>query len=339
MLSLFQSLFTMDKDTNKLTIQSNELTLSKINVTSVYQKRVLYAIVDSVSPFLKDHLSQINNEEGVELNYEKGLFEIDNITYRLRDIEPNHQNYTLLKKGLDDLLSQPINIETENELIGTSLVLKYKWNKRDEHIKITIDRDLYAFLTSISKGYTLFQLKTAMSLPSVYAMKLYELIAKWRGKPKFYIEIDKLRFLTNTLDKYKKNSDLIKRVLESSKNQLDQSTTTDLKFDYEPVKSGRKIVGFNIYVIKTENSYEFTKQKNTISPSWDLPRSIINVCKELEITLKGKSFEYFKDFYILNDKNETKVIEKLRYWESMARKNDKLVAGYIIKSIKREIDV
>ncbi|MFK7809985.1 MAG: replication initiation protein [Saprospiraceae bacterium] len=327
----------MDKDNHKLTIQSNEITLSKINVNSVYQKRVLYAIVDSVSPYLRDKLNTSLNEEGLELNYEKGMFEVDRITYRLKDIEPNHQNYSLLKKGLNDLLSQSINIETDENIIGTSLVLKYIWNKRDEHIEITIDRDLYNFLTTLSKGYTLFQLKTAMSLPSVYSMKIYELIAKWRGKPKFFIEIDKLRFLTNTLEKYKKTNDLIKRVLETSKEHLNQSTTTDLRFDYEPVKSGRSIIGFNIFVIKTENSFEFNKEVNSTSPSWDLPRSIITVCKELEITLKGKSFQYFKDFYILKEKNETAVIEQIRYWESMARKGEKLIAGYIIKSIKREL--
>ncbi len=324
-------------DDIKLTAQSNELTMSKINFSNVYQKRIVYSIVDSLSPHLKNIIE--TDSKGSEIGYEKGLFSVDKITYRLKDLEKNRQNYPLLKSALIDLQSKNITIEKDDgDEIGTSMVLKYVWKKGAENVELTIDRELFEFLASITKGYTLYQLKTAMSLPSVYAMKIYELIAKWRTKPKFYISIDELRFITNTQKKYKTTGEFKKWVLDPSKKLLDKNTETDLRFNYEHVKKGKKIIGFNFYITKTGESFELKKLRNQISPRWVLPKEVINICEGLGISLKGKALEYIESLFEAYHKNSTKLVEQIRFWEQLAYKKEIEVARYVISCVKNEIN-
>ena len=329
-------------ENKELTVQSNSITLSKINFGSIYQKRVLYAIIDSVSPHLKSAVTySLVKNNPIDINYEKCLFnEFDKVTYKARDLENSRQNYPLLRKALEELKGNTIKITNDKgDITGTSFVTKFKWLKGSDKIILTVDRELYEFLFELHKGYTLFQLKTAMSLPSIHSMKIYELIAKWRGKEKFYISIEDLRFVTDTLDKYKNNGNFKLKVLDAAKRHLDDNKDTDLRFDYEIVKKGRAIAGFNIYVVHTAKSREIKKELNSVSPNWFLPKTIQNVLESMKINVKGKTLEYLSSYFLLIKEDETKMIEQLRFWESMALKNERTVQGYVMNSVKNELNI
>lgn len=322
----------------QLTIQSNNFTLSKVNFTSIHQKRIVYAIIDSISPYLKNELEGIKN--GKEANYEQGLFDIDRITYSAKNLEEHPQNYGKLREALDSLRGNNITIETDETVFGTSFILKYEWKKRNEQIILSIDRTLYSFLFDLSRGYTLLELKTALSLPSIYSMEIYELLAKWRGRPKFYISIKDLRFITNTTDKYPQVFDLKKRVLETAKRHLNQSLITDLRFDYKSKKEGRSVVGFWFYIIHTENSMESKTKIKNVSPRWVLSKKVIDEIKAIGIDLNGTITDFVLKFSLIHNQDDEKIIEKLRYFEEKGEQAVGIdsMPAYVVKSIKNEIE-
>lgn len=321
---------------NSLTIQSNNFTLSKVNFTSVYQKRLVYSIIDSISPYLRKEL----NSDSFESSYEKGLFDIDRITYRKQDLEPLTSNYKHLRKAIEELTTKSITIETEDSIIGTSFVLRYEWKKGSEFIQLSIDRQLYEFLFDLSKGYALLEMKTALSLPSVYSMKIYELLAKWRKRPKFYISIEELRFITNTEKKYPNFFDFNKRVLSPAKNHLDESNITDLRFNYEVKKQGRSIVGVWIYVIKTNNSIEVRKETEQVSPRWVLSHKVIEELKAIGIDINNTITEITLKFSSIYNHDDDKIIEKLQYFEEKGEQAVGLnkMPSYVVKSMKNAIE-
>ena len=326
----------------ELTAQSNELTLSKINFTSIYQKKVLYAIIDSISPHLKNKLAHIQNiNKGLEIKYEKGNIDIDRITYRARDLESLPQNYKHLRLAMKTLRDKSIFITKPNgNEIGTSLILRYEWEERKEIFELSIDMKLFQFLADISKGYSLFQLKTALSLPSIYAMNIYELLAKWRNKPKFFVSIDELRFITNTENKYAVISNFKARVLNTAKKHLDQSDITDLRFNYKDVKEGRSIIGFDIYIVKTNNAFEFQKALNQMSPRWVLSKKIIEVVKRFSIIPKGKTLKIIESYSKYHNDDVSKIIEKINFYGKLAIEKEKMlneIPAYIIVCLKNEM--
>lgn len=326
---------------SELVAQSNELTLSKIHFNNVYEKRLLYSIVDSISPYLKDMLEADRNGKSIHAQYEKGLFEIDHIIYRAKDLEKNRQHYPNIRAAIRRLQEDSIVINKENgDEISTRLILKSVWKAREEFIRLTVDRDLYQFLKDLTKGYTLFHLKTALSLPSLYSMKMYEIIAKFRTRPMFYMDLERLRFLTNSEGIYKKTSDFKKWVLDVAQRDLEKSQITDLRFTYRHIKKGRTIVGFEFFIIKTENSFEKKKVMNSISPRWSLSKRVVQEIKDLKINLKGSNIETFRRFCDLYSGKDDVIIEKLRFYESVAetKVGYEKISGYVVACVKKEID-
>lgn len=325
-----------------LTTQSNNFTLSKIEFKNVYEKRIAYAIIDSVSPYLKKQINENKDlqQQGKEVNYQAGMFDIDQITYLAKDLEPNRQYYPLLRKAISGL-GREIVIETEEEIITTRFILKSKWSKRAESLLLNVDKELIQFLSDLTHGYTTLQIKTALSLGSMYSMKIYEIICKWRGKKKFYISLEDLRFYTNTLNIYPQPYDFKKNVLEIAKKELKENTDTDMVFNYKDVKEGRNIIGFDIYPIKTKNAFEEQIIKENISPRWSLSKELIAALEQQKILVKGATLETIKEWSSkVHDHKDNDMIHQIsKYVEAAERKFGigKDYAAYIMSCIKRDI--
>lgn len=323
------------------TAMSNNYVMSKINFKNIYEKRITYAIIDSVSPFLRNIITE--KKKGKEINYQKGMFNIDEITYRAKDLEPNRQHYPLLRKALKDLREKSINIETNEKFICTSIVLKWSFEKNSENINITVDKELIEFLQDITKGFALFQIKTAMSLSNSYSMKIYELLCSWRGKKKFYISLEDIRFITNTTDKYVQVGDFKKRVIELAQKDLKNNKETDLVFKYKDVKRGRNIIGFEIFPIKTKNAFEEQNIQNDVSFRWFLSKELSNALTEQGVLLKGQTLDIIKKWSNkVHNNNDNDMIYQIRkYVEAAERKfgEGENYAAYIMNCIKKDVGI
>lgn len=317
-----------------LTAVSNKIILSRSNF-NVPQRRILSAVIETISPFLKD---EITKKAGKELSFEPRLDDISRITYKARELSsPEH--YNELRKALDELENRKVRIEyfedEEAVYFGSSLINKFKFKERSETLEVWVDNELYRFLLDLSLGYTLYQTKVVLSLTSIYAMRIYEILAKWRNKRQFYISIEDLRWLTDTQDKFERNNDFKRKVLDIAKQQLDQSNITDLRFDYDEKKRGRKVVGFDIYIYKTSKAHDTPKSKlQQPSLRWDFSKELIENFKKFGLNIKGKNLETVKALKVLL--GEKKLAEKLVELHQVAQNKDN-PSGYIIASLKNAL--
>jgi plasmid replication initiation protein len=316
------------------TVQSNVITLSRSNFT-VPQRRVLFAIIETLSPYLRENLGFAH---GKEISYQTALDNIGRITYRASDLS-RPENYGELRTALLQLEDKKYFIETEDFELRTRLVLQSKFLKRSEYIELVINTELFDILLDVSKGYTLYQTKVALSFSSIYAMKLYEVLAKWRAAPKFYISIDELRRLTDTHVKYTKANDFKKNVLDLAKEQLDASDITDLRFKYSEKKQGKRIIGFDIIVIKTDKSHEHEQQLKVHAPSlrWDFKKSLIDNFATYGIVAKGETAKTIKAYQAKF--GEHKLAQDLENFAKQAEKNKaRSVPGYIMTCFKKGLE-
>lgn len=122
------------------------------------------------------------------------------------------------------------------------------------------------FIDLKTRGYTSYELDIALSLRSVYSQRLYELLGRFKDTGKWYLEIEKFKFLLGIdKDKYftgaSANGNLRSRVIEPARIELAEKT--DIEFTYEFVKEGRKFVAidFKIFTKKLIKNIEIAASK------------------------------------------------------------------------------
>jgi plasmid replication initiation protein len=320
----------------ELRVQTNIISLSKSSL-SVPERRILYVIIDTISPYLFDKIGLLN---GKEIDYKKGAFDMSKICYKASDI-CRADDYGELRAALESLKNKAVCFETDKMYYGSSLILKYKFEKGSEILELGIDEELYKMLLDIKNGYTLFQVKVALSLSSVYAMKIYELLAKWRNRTEFYISLEEIRHITDSISIYQNIADFTKRVIDVAKKQLDDSNITDLRFTYSYKKWGRKVVGFNINIIKTDNSHEFENKtkEHKISVRGVLGKDIRDFLEQngVDFNFKG-TLEIFEKWLKIETKDPLEILENLKISALKSGKREKNdIGGYISGTIRKMV--
>lgn len=133
-------------------------------------------------------------------------------------------------------------------------------------IQITFTRTVVEEITRIDGAkdfFTKYTLENTVNLTSSYAIRLYEILCKWRnfqGSATSVYPIETLRGqLGLTEGEYAAINNFKRRVLDVAVSQINEHT--DLKVSYEQEKKGRKVSGFRFKVkpktaplAKAENS-------------------------------------------------------------------------------------
>lgn len=329
---------------HKISMQSNQVTLSKINLANIYEKRLLNAFIDSLAPLLKGKIEEAKEDfQGMHIAEQKslnlGVFESIVYTYRLSDVESNPQNYGRLRSAVKKLRGTDVDIVTSDGVeFYTGLIQSATIEPNSDVFSVNLSVFAYQFLCDISKGYSLRNFKTALEMKTLYSSCIYDLICKWRNKPTFEIDIEEIRFITNTIKKYPANKDFKRRVLDTAKKELDESEVTDLRFSYEDIKRGRLITGFRIHVFHTKNDV-LIKNKLTkkVSPNWDFEKPVIDFLNRNKINFNGSNRELIKTFFKLKGTNSgLNFLEETK--ESALRNSRENPQGYIIGAIKKNIE-
>ncbi|MCD8418754.1 replication initiation protein [Tenacibaculum finnmarkense genomovar finnmarkense] len=329
--------------TEKYTIQSNQVTLSQIKHSNIYEKRLLNAFIDSLAPLLKGKIEEAKNNNTslhTHSHIKSGSQYNQSIiyTYNLSDIEPNPQNYNRLRAAIKKLRRTDIDIITpDGAEIYTGFIESAVLIPLSETFEVQLSLTAYQFLCDISKGYSLKSFKTTISLKSLYSSNIYELLCKWRNKTQFQIDIEELRFITNSEKKYSATKDFKKRVLDAAKKELDASEFTDLSFSYEDVKVGRSIRSFKIFIKHTnKDNLEKNKLIKQASPRHDFNKEIIDFLNRNDINFNDVNRKLFLEFFELNGVNNG--LDELEIMKDSAMRNSRnSPQSYIIGAVKKNI--
>lgn len=105
-------------------------------------------------------------------------------------------------------------------------------------------------LTMLNKEFTSYQLKQIGSLSSFYAVRLYELMSQFLKLGERTCTLDQLRQMLDLGDKYQDVKNLRVRVIDPALKEL--NANTDLAVSAEPMRQGRKVVGFSFTISKND---------------------------------------------------------------------------------------
>lgn len=249
----------MEQDNNRYLIQSTNYTTMRNN-WGVYAQRLMVRIAQAMQYRLEDASL-----------YEPILKPNDpRLTWRFKvaDIMTGTgQNYTQVRQQLEKLPKDTVEFENEKgQWIVCSIFPSIKGDDATGEIVVKINDDLWGLFLELSKGFKKYQLNTALSLNSPYALRLYQLLAG-NQQPITY-DLLWLKKMFGVEKKYTLAKDFIKRVIVSAQQELNEKA--EKSFEFKPVYTNKgkgrpQITAITFFVVDTHKNMNFETRAKEIN--------------------------------------------------------------------------
>jgi plasmid replication initiation protein len=177
--------------------------------------------------------------------------------------------YTYLKKVVDEMLESPVSIEIEK---GKEWV-KFNWISdayyKDGIITFCISKRLKPYILELQQKFVKYKLENILNLKGVYAIRLYEILkdifnqnTKYNKRAEKIYELYEFREMLQIPKSYSygNSSGIKKRILEKSKTEFAEHT--DIIFEYEEIKTGRKVTHLKFYILPNPAKLQDNYNKN-----------------------------------------------------------------------------
>ncbi|KYH30450.1 replication initiation protein [Clostridium tepidiprofundi DSM 19306] len=168
--------------------------------------------------------------------------------------------YYDLPKITKELMKKVIEIKRPHSL------LQVNWFSSVEHkpgkgiIEVEFSRKLKPYLLNLKKDFVTYALMQVSKLSSKYAIRLYELLKQYSYRKIITFSINDFRLLVGIEDnKYPRYNNLKERVIKIAMKEINNKT--DIKFEFEEIKTGRKVTGIRFYIEKNQT---FKKEQNIV---------------------------------------------------------------------------
>jgi plasmid replication initiation protein len=219
----------------QLVIQSNKLIESRYYLTTLEQRLVLAMA------------SKIQTDDADFFLYELTLNELA----KLMDVSmPNIHH--VIDDVTDKLMSRIIFIEDEDGWLKMGWVASCRYNKNKGTVIFRFAPELKPYLLHLQREFTKLSLSIITKFQSVYSVRMYQLLKQYINIGYRILTVKELReILGIEKDIYKEFKEFKRRVLMQAKKEFDdKKNKSDLTFDLETIKEGRKIVRLKFIILK-----------------------------------------------------------------------------------------
>ncbi|MDR0605688.1 MAG: replication initiation protein [Bacteroidales bacterium] len=261
-------------------IQSNKITVANWQGWSVVQRRCYYLILGIILDFFvekktADIDNYVVNEKNVRIIFEKNKI----LTVR--------ENITDAYKALFSLREKTFKIKKENSK-GWIVCGFLNWAEYsgENNIEVEVSFKILPYVLQLAQDYTIYQLRTALLLTSLYSQRFYEMCCRYRVDGFFSFEIIYLREIMNiSEDVYSNFADFKKRVIESAAKELQDlydNNNSDLYFTWDidrASKIGKKITKINFYVHSEAEADVITKLFTEHDYRWHIEVKLLTYFK------------------------------------------------------------
>jgi len=281
-------------------VQSYVLTTAKYDF-SVYEKRVLYRLIEMAQADMKGKKLKPGYQIGETLFKDKII--IMPLNAFLKD--EKDQNYSRVKQALTDLRNKTLEYDDGDvwRLIG--IIEKPSFTRLQGYVEFEVQPMIWKAILNFAKGFSKYEIETAMSFDSTFSMRFYELFSN-NLRPQT-ITIDDLKKRFKIENKYKNRpADFIRFVIKRAKEELDAKAP--FSFEYEALRTGRKItaIRFIPYRIPENQNTELEKKKLQMKTSvnFELPLEVSRyLIEKFDFDHKGlrANIELLKTAYLSFD--------------------------------------
>jgi plasmid replication initiation protein len=336
-------MFLLTNETNKfVVVQSNELIEASYSPElTTRAHKVARLILSLISPDDKDlklytvPISTLKDFLGYKENTSWGNF------------------YPEMKDIADRLNKEPIVIKTQDKVTTAYFIAGYEMDSAARTVTFEVSLLLKPYLLALKRNFTRYPLHYIARLRSAYSIRLYELLCQYRNIGHRTFELGALQLLVGSNYEYYAN--FKDKVLSIAKRDLDANT--DITFDYEEIKTGRKVTALRFTILgnaasDTEGgSNELQIQTLVAETTLNVGISEETVKKLTKLGLKSAALKRYErqGFTVIVDEKtreqavlrcqnniETYFLEKWALCEKSSKVGARNQAGFFVKALQED---
>ncbi len=228
---MFGNVIRMEDIENKLVVKANKMVEAHYNLSLIHQKIILI-----LASFCNPNLNY----------FEEVSFAVKDL---MRLIGMDGENYNYMKKITKELNDKSIELiekDGDDDDITQAPWMSYAKYKKGV-IKLKLNDAIKPFILQLNGHFTKYRLASVIHLSSTYSIRIYELLMQYRKIGSRHFELTRLRgMLGISENKLVQWSDFRKRVIEPAQKEL--LDKTDIIFDYELSKKGKKVIGITFEI-------------------------------------------------------------------------------------------
>lgn len=286
--------------------------LGKVEDKLVVQANTLieasYKLKPSQQKFLRVMASMINfGDEDFKI-YEFKVSELMNL-YGIKD----QSKYSEIPKQTKELMGNILTFNDDNSEVLVPFLSFYKHEKGEGTIKVQFHPFLKPFYLYLNSGnpFTKYKLKNIVCLKSTYAIRFYELLKQYEGIKTRTFTIEEIRRIFQIgSNEYARYNDFKRKVILKAQKEL--SLKTDISFEFEEIKTGRKVTSLKFYIhsnkVNKLNDIKINKAIDEVSATVleDIDVDIIKEVKDIinKSCNKSISDKAANEFYKLASQNK-----------------------------------
>jgi hypothetical protein len=151
------------------------------------------------------------------------------------------RDYQELMIGIDRVMSRVVTIKEADGWTKYNIFSKCQYLIGFGVVRVSFHPDLKPHFLNLKERFVQYSLMEYLMLPSVYSQRIFEILMTWKGCAEYEIMVDDLHEMLGTPEAYRKDFNILKcRILEKAHGDINKKTM--LRYEWEPVKKGRKIV-------------------------------------------------------------------------------------------------
>ncbi|WP_294364089.1 replication initiation protein [uncultured Clostridium sp.] len=280
----------IDNAENKLVVQANTLIEAS------------YKLKPSQQKFLRVMASMINFGDEDFKMYEFKISELLDL-YGIKD----QSKYSEIPKQTKELMGNVLTFKDEKSEILVPFLSFYKHEKGEGTIKVQFHPFLKPFYLYLNKEnpFTKYRLKNIVSLKSTYSIRFYELLKQYEGIKSRILSIDEIRRLFKIdSTEYTRYNDFKRFVLLKAQKELKDKT--DINFDFEEIKTGRKVTSIRFFINSNKNKF-----LNNISAVYEVAATISS-----EKDIKDSSEDEIKSIILMMKEHNISALEARKIYNS-----------------------
>lgn len=257
---------------------------------------------------------------------------------RLLGIEQNKDIYKRIKKASENLLKKVIVIHEEDGDLFVNWFSSVKYHDGEGMVSLKSDSNLTPYLLNL-KQYTSYELGNIVKLNSTYSIRIYECLKQYEKIGKRILELKRIKEIMGLdADQYLRFYDFRTKVILKAQSELKEKT--DIFFEFEEIRTGRKVTSLKFYINANKAKKKIKKgfkddivvaRNNNLDPTKN------NVCSDLIKHLMHYGIAFNVARSIITNYSEEQIKRNINYTsKENARQNINNPAGFLIKAIKED---
>lgn len=217
-------------DKNYLVTKANTLITANYDL-SLQEQKLILTLASMVQP---------TDEEFKEYEFKiKDFMELLGIETQTK--------YTEIPKITKELMKKVFEIKEGKDIIQLSWLSSARYKTGEGLVILKFDSSLKPYMLQLKELYTSYKLENILSLKSKYSLRLFELLKSNEYKKVWNIELEELKKLLGATEKsYSVYQNVKNRIIIKAQKELREKT--DICFDFEEIKTGRKVTSIKFFI-------------------------------------------------------------------------------------------